>query len=137
MHLSVFYCNHNLSYWLCSIWKTNTTFNHAKINIWHILNLRYPPQSVIFLDLYHILSHCYSQISTGKACSDGISCQHGGSCRDTGSPGFQCHCTRKYNGEFCENGMSRNKFNKGGLYFFFFTKIVYFFVCSFTFSMYF
>ena len=99
------------SYWSCGIWKTNITFNHAKINIRHIINLRNPPQFVIFLDLYQILSHCYSQIPTGKACSDGISCQHGGSCRDTGSPGFQCHCTRKYNGEFCENGIFRNKFN--------------------------
>ncbi|XP_078338823.1 uncharacterized protein LOC111134166 isoform X3 [Crassostrea virginica] len=43
---------------------------------------------------------------TRKACSGGISCQHGGSCRDTGSPGFQCHCTRKYNGEFCENALT-------------------------------
>uniref|UniRef100_K1R4H3 Neurogenic locus notch-like protein 1 n=1 Tax=Magallana gigas TaxID=29159 RepID=K1R4H3_MAGGI len=38
---------------------------------------------------------------TRKTCSEGITCQNGGTCQD-GPNGFQCHCSNKFSGEFCE-----------------------------------
>eukprot|EP00105_Crassostrea_gigas_P035825 XP_019919973.1 PREDICTED: fibropellin-3-like [Crassostrea gigas] len=40
-----------------------------------------------------------------KTCSDGITCQNGGSCQD-GSNGFQCQCSNRFLGEFCEKAIT-------------------------------
>lgn len=50
-----------------------------------------------------------SSFSLGKACSQGITCKNGGTCQD-GSNGFQCHCSHKFSGEFCETRMLKKLF---------------------------